>query len=42
MKYIFKIVGALPGKDLIELEVSPNDTILALATIEDFFTLIKE
>lgn len=28
MKYIFKIVGAPPGKDLIELDISPNDTIL--------------
>ena len=28
MKVTFKIVGAPPGKDLIELDVSPNDTIL--------------
>ncbi|MHA1264779.1 MAG: hypothetical protein ACTSRS_06035 [Candidatus Helarchaeota archaeon] len=28
MKYTFKIAGAPPGKDLIELEVHPNDTIL--------------
>jgi hypothetical protein len=28
MKYTFKIVGAPPGKDMIELDVSPNDTIL--------------
>ena len=28
MKVTFRIVGAPPGKDLIELDVSPNDTIL--------------
>jgi len=28
MKYTFKIVGAPPGKDLIELDINPNDTIL--------------
>ena len=28
MKYTFKIMGAPLGKDLIELDVSPKDTIL--------------
>ncbi|NVM31416.1 MAG: hypothetical protein HWN65_21435 [Candidatus Helarchaeota archaeon] len=28
MKYTFKIVGAPPGKDKIELDIDPNDTIL--------------
>ncbi len=28
MKYTFKILGALPGQDLIEIEVKPTNTIL--------------
>ena len=28
MKVTFKIVGAPPGKDVIELDVNPKDTIL--------------
>ena len=28
MKYTFKIAGAPPGKDIVELDVHPNDTIL--------------
>lgn len=28
MKYTFKIVGAPPGKENVELEIGPNDTIL--------------
>jgi len=28
MKYTFKIAGAPPGKETIELDISPNDTIL--------------
>ena len=37
MKYTFKIVGAPPGKDIIELDISPNDTILDIK-----YKLIKE
>ncbi|MHA1277563.1 MAG: hypothetical protein ACTSQI_12920 [Candidatus Helarchaeota archaeon] len=28
MRVTFKIVGAPPGKDVIELDVDPSDTIL--------------
>lgn len=28
MKYTFKIAGALPGKETVELDIGPNDTIL--------------
>ena len=28
MKYTFKIVGAPPGKDVVELDIHPKDTIL--------------
>lgn len=28
MKYTFKIAGAPPGKETVELEIGPNDTIL--------------
>jgi hypothetical protein len=37
MKVTFRIVGAPPGKDLIELDVSPNDTILDIK-----YKLVKE
>ncbi len=28
MKYTFKIAGAPPGKETVELDIGPNDTIL--------------
>ncbi len=28
MKYTFKIAGAPPGKDIVELDINPNDTVL--------------
>jgi len=28
MKYTFKIAGAPPGKEIVELDIGPNDTIL--------------
>ncbi|MDD1777453.1 MAG: hypothetical protein LUQ65_04730 [Candidatus Helarchaeota archaeon] len=28
MKYTFKIAGAPPGKDTVELDIGPKDTIL--------------
>jgi hypothetical protein len=28
MKYTFKIAGAPPGKETLELDIGPNDTIL--------------
>lgn len=37
MKYTFKIAGAPPGKDIVELEVHPNDTILDIK-----YKLIKQ
>ena len=43
MKYTFKILGALPGQDLIEIEVKPTNTILDInLTLQDNFFQFKK